>query len=131
MSLTVEIGAGFGMASLPGSEAHDEIYYNENGFYRESNRAGGIEGGMSNGEELVLRVAMKPIPTLMKGLKTVDYQTKEPTAAAAERSDVCAIYALEVIAEAVIAQVLADVVSERLGGDTMEQVINRYNDLDK
>ena len=127
----VEIGAGFGMASLPGSEAHDEIYYNENAFYRESNRAGGIEGGMSNGEELVLRVAMKPIPTLMKGLKTVDYQTKEPTAAAAERSDVCAIYALEVIAEAVVAQVLADVVSERLGGDTMEQVINRYNDLDK
>ena len=127
----VEIGAGFGMASLPGSEAHDEIYYNENGFYRESNRAGGIEGGMSNGEELVLRVAMKPIPTLMKGLKTVDYQTKEPTAAAAERSDVCAIYALEVIAEAVVAQVLADVVSERLGGDTMEQVVSRYNSLDK
>ena len=126
----VEIGAGFAMASMCGSEAHDEIYYDDD-FYRESNRAGGIEGGMSNGEEIVLRIAMKPIPTLMKGLKTVDYQTKEPVAAAAERSDVCAIYALEVIAEAVVAQVLADVVSERLGGDTMEQVVRRYNELSK
>jgi chorismate synthase len=84
---------------------------------------------MSNGEELVIRVAMKPIPTLMKGLKTIDYQTMESATAAAERSDVCAIYAFGVIAEAVVAQVLADAVAERLGGDTMEQVVKRYNEL--
>lgn len=84
---------------------------------------------MSNGEELVLRVAMKPIPTLMRGLQTVDYVTKESATAASERSDVCAILALEVIAEAVVAQVLADVVSARLGGDTMTEQIKRYNAL--
>ena len=128
----VEFGLGFAVAEKSGSEVHDEIFYEEGfGFYRESNRAGGIEGGMSNGEEIVIRVAMKPIPTLMKGLKTVDYQTKEAVTAAAERSDVCAIYALEVIAEAVVAQVLADVVSERLGGDTMAQVKKRYEELPK
>ena len=81
---------------------------------------------MSNGEEIVLRVAMKPIPTLMKGLKTVEYTTKESAIAASERSDVCAIFALEIIAEAVVAQVLADVVSERLGGDTMREAVERY-----
>ena len=84
---------------------------------------------MSNGEELVLRVAMKPIPTLMKGLQTVDYITKEQATAASERSDVCAIFALEIIAEAVVAQVLADVVCDRLGGDTLQEQIKRYNDL--
>lgn len=126
----VEFGLGFAMAEKSGSQAHDEIFYDETkGIYRKTNRAGGIEGGMSNGEEIVVRIAMKPIPTLMKGLKTVEYQTKEGTTAAAERSDVCAIYALEIIAEAVVAQVLADVVAERLGGDTMEQVVNRYNEL--
>ncbi|MBQ8309007.1 MAG: chorismate synthase [Clostridia bacterium] len=126
----VEIGAGFAVASTSGKDIHDEIFYDEKkGFYRESNRAGGIEGGMSNGEELVLRVAMKPIPTLMQGLRTVDYATKEQTKAASERSDVCAIFALEIIAEAVVAQVLADVISERLGGDTMEEVQERYKKL--
>jgi len=84
---------------------------------------------MSNGEEIVIRVAMKPIPTLMKGLQTVDYNSKEKTVAASERSDVCAIFALEIIAESVVAQVLADVVSERLGGDTMAQVKDRYDTL--
>ena len=84
---------------------------------------------MSNGEEIVLRVAMKPIPTLMKGLKTVDFESKEAARAASERSDVCAIFALEIIAEAVVAQVIADAVSERLGGDTMAQVKARYADL--
>ena len=84
---------------------------------------------MSNGEELVIRVAMKPIPTLMKGLQTVDYATKESATAASERSDVCAIFAFKVIAESVVAQVLADVVQRRLGGDTMAQVKARYADL--
>ena len=126
----VEVGVGFAVGTVSGKEVHDEISYSaEKGFYRETNRAGGIEGGMSNGEEIVLRVAMKPIPTLMKGLNTVDYITKERVTAASERSDVCAIFALEIIAEAVVAQVLADVVSERLGGDTMWEVAQRYNRL--
>ena len=124
----VEVGAGFAVAKKSGKDIHDEIAYeNERGFYRTTNRAGGIEGGMSNGEELVLRVAMKPIPTLMKGLKTVEYTTKEEAVAASERSDVCAIFALEIIAEAVVAEVLANAVEKRLGGDTMAEVKTRYN----
>ncbi len=125
----VEVGEGFAVGSMSGKEVHDEIFARKGGIYRTSNRAGGIEGGMSNGEEIVLRVVMKPIPTLMQGLKTVDFITKEGTTAAAERSDVCAIFALEVIAEAVVAQVLADAVAERLGGDTMAQVQKRYEEL--
>jgi chorismate synthase len=126
----VEIGAGFSVAEKSGKEIHDEIFYHEaQGFYRSTNRAGGIEGGMSNGEELVLRVAMKPIPTLMKGLKTVDFTDKSEAIAAAERSDVCAIFALEIIAEAAVAEVLANVVAKRLGGDTMAEVVERYNKL--
>ena len=126
----VEIGAGFSVAEKSGKEIHDEIFYNETqGFYHNTNRAGGIEGGMSNGEELVLRVAMKPIPTLMKGLKTVNFTDKSQAIAAAERSDVCAIFALEIIAEAAVAEVLANVVAKRLGGDTMAEVVERYNKL--
>ena len=126
----VEIGLGFGVANISGKGVHDEIYYEEGkGYYRETNRAGGLEGGMSNGEELVLRIAMKPIPTLMRGLSTVDTETLAAAKAASERSDVCAIVAMEIIAEAVVAQVLAFAVSELLGGDTMEQVKNRYQEL--
>ncbi len=126
----VEIGAGFAVAKTSGKDIHDEIFYDEkSGFYRNTNRAGGIEGGMSNGEEIVIRVAMKPIPTLMKGLQTVEFGTKEIATAASERSDVCAIFAFKVIAEGVVAQVLADAVQTRLGGDTMAQVKARYNDL--
>ncbi len=125
----VEIGAGFAVAHTSGKEIHDEIFRGENGLYRETNRAGGIEGGMSNGEELLLRVAMKPIPTLMRGLRTVDLATGEEGTAASERSDICAIFALEIIAEAVVAQVLATVVDKRLGGDTMAQVQKRYMEL--
>lgn len=84
---------------------------------------------MSNGEEIVLRIAMKPIPTLMRGLQTVDTATGEAATAASERSDVCALVAMEVIAEAVVAQVLAFAVAERLGGDTMAQVVSRYKEL--
>ena len=126
----VEIGMGFGVASVSGKDVHDEIFCDmERGYYRETNRAGGIEGGMSNGEEIVLRLAMKPIPTLMRGLQTVDTATGEAATAASERSDVCALVAIEVIAEAVVAQVLAFAVAERLGGDTMAQVVGRYKDL--
>ena len=125
----VQVGMGFGIAEKSGKEVHDEIVFDGDVFARTTNRAGGIEGGMSNGEELVLSVAMKPIPTLMQGLKTVDFVSKEPSVAAAERSDVCAIFALEIIAEAVVAQVLVHVVSKRLGGDTMAQVAQRYKEL--
>ena len=126
----VEVGDGFAVGSRSGRFVHDEIFYQEDkGFYRETNRAGGIEGGMSNGEELILRLVMKPIPTLMKGLRTADFIEKQAATAASERSDVCAIFALERIAESVIAEVLARVVDERLGGDTMEQVKTRYEAL--
>ena len=124
----VEIGAGFGAADLTGSKVHDEIYY-DGDFFRKTNNAGGIEGGMSNGEEIVIRAAMKPIPTLMKGLKTVDYVTKQPTIAAAERSDTCAVCAAEIVLESVTALVIAEAVSNRLGGDYMDEVITRYRDL--
>lgn len=124
----VEIGLGFDCANMPGSKVHDEIYYN-GGFYRKTNRAGGIEGGMSNGEEIVLRAAMKPIPTLMKGLKTVDFISHEQTTAATERSDVAAICAAEIIVESVVCTALAEVVSARLGGDNMREVIERYGAL--
>ncbi len=123
----VEVGAGFTVAEKSGRDIHDEIYYENGSFLRKTNRAGGLEGGMSNGEELVLRVAMKPIPTLMKGLNTVDYETKQPAIAASERSDVCAIFALSVIAEAAVANVLAEFVQKRLGGDTMYEVKTRYD----
>ncbi len=126
----VEVGIGFGAARLAGSEVHDEIFYNEaRGFYRQTNRAGGIEGGMSNGEEIVLRAAMKPIPTLMKGLRTVDYLTKLPATAAAERSDVCAISACEIILESALCCEIAQVVLERLGGDHLAEVKERYGRL--
>ncbi len=125
----VEVGMGFAAAQARGSEVHDEIFYGERGFYRKTNRAGGIEGGMSNGEEIVLRAAMKPIPTLMRGLNTVDLDTRAPARAATERSDVCAVCACEVIAESVVCFVLAQKVLERLGADTLQDVCERYAKL--
>lgn len=126
----VEVGLGFECARLSGSRVHDEIYYENGKFLRKTNNAGGIEGGMSNGEEIVLRAAMKPIPTLMKGLETVDFITKQKAVAAPERSDVAAICAAEIILESVTATALAEVVSERLGGDNMREVIGRYGQLE-
>ena len=126
----VEVGLGFGAAARRGSAVHDEIFYDgTRGFYRTTNRAGGIEGGMSNGEEIVLRAAMKPIPTLMRGLTTADYATHAAVRAAAERSDVCAIRAFECIAESAVCAALAEVVSRRLGGDRMDEAIRRYGGL--
>lgn len=124
----VEVGLGFGAAALPGSKVHDEIFF-DGGYMRKTNNAGGIEGGMSNGEEIVLRAAMKPIPTLMKGLNTVDISTGKSATAAGERSDVAAICAAEIILESVVAFALADVVSQRLGGDNMREVSERYRAL--
>jgi len=115
----VEIGEGFGLAGLRGSEAHDEIVREETGLRRTSNRAGGIEGGVSNGEEVFLRCAMKPLPTLMQPLASVDLQTGEPGEALVERSDVSAVEALAVVAEAAIAFELARAAREKFGGDAL------------
>lgn len=124
----VEIGLGFKASDLSGSSVHDAIYYNGS-FYRSTNNAGGIEGGMSNGEEIVLRAAIKPVPTLMRGLDTVDFVTKKPATAATERSDVCAVCAAEIIVESVVAFTLAEVILKELGGSNMREVTERYNAL--
>lgn len=115
----VEIGDGFGLAGLRGSDAHDEIYRDERGLYRKTNRAGGVEGGISNGEEVVARAAMKPLPTLMKPLASVDLATGEPATALVERSDVSAVEALAVVAEAAVAWELARAAKEKFGGDAL------------
>jgi chorismate synthase len=116
---SVEIGDGKALAQLRGSEAHDEIYRDERGFYRETNHAGGLEGGMSNGEEIIVRAAMKPLPTLMRPLASVDLQTGEPAQALVERSDVSAVEALAVVAEAAVAWELARAAREKFGGDAL------------
>ena len=123
----VEVGMGFAVAERAGSAVHDEIFNEDGKFVRKTNNAGGIEGGMSNGEEIVLRAAMKPIPTLMRGLRTVDAVSGEPCLAASERSDVTAVCACEIILESVVCLVLADVVSNRLGGDNIKEVKERYS----
>ena len=125
----VEVGLGFGAAARRGSDVHDEIFYSEGEYLRRTNRAGGIEGGMSNGEEIVLRAAMKPIPTLMRGLATVDYVTHEGVRAATERSDVCAILACEVVLESALCAALAEVVLGRLGSDNLADLKKRYEEL--
>lgn len=125
----VEVGLGFGAAARRGSDVHDEIFFSEGEYLRRTNRAGGIEGGMSNGEEIVLRAAMKPIPTLMRGLATVDYVTHEGVRAATERSDVCAILACEVVLESAVCAALAEVVLGRLGSDNLADLKKRYEEL--
>ena len=116
----VEIGAGFACAHLPGSEIHDELFMGENGHpYRKTNRAGGLEGGMTNGEPLVVRAAMKPIPTLMAPLKTVDLATGKEVSASKERSDVCAVPAASVVGEAMVSYVLADAICSQFHADSM------------
>lgn len=123
----VEIGKGFELAGLPGSQAHDAIDYKEgHGFYHPTNRAGGIEGGMTNGETIILRAAMKPIPTLMHPLPSVDFLTKEPVEASIERSDVCAVPAVAVVAESVVAWVLAVAALEKFGGDHLSEIKERF-----
>ncbi|MDR3565099.1 MAG: chorismate synthase [Negativicutes bacterium] len=120
----VEIGEGFNYAALPGSQAHDEIFYDsQQGFYRKTNRAGGIEGGMSNGGEIVARAVMKPIPTLMSPLASVDIMTRKVSRANTERSDVCAVSAAAVVGEAMTAIVLAEAVLEKFGGDSVGDLL--------
>ena len=119
----VEIGDGFALAGIRGSEAHDEIVRDEDGLHRSSNRAGGIEGGMSNGEEIVVRAAMKPLPTLMQPLLSVDLETGEPAQALVERSDVSAVEALAVVAEGAVAWELARLARDKFGGDALEDFV--------
>jgi chorismate synthase len=119
----VEIGDGFALAGLRGSEAHDEIRPDRR---RDTNRAGGIEAGISNGEEIVVRAAMKPLPTLMKPLASVDLETGEPGQALVERSDVAAVEALAVVAEAAVAWELAAAAREKFGGDALVDFVGAH-----
>ena len=119
----VEIGEGFKLASMKGSEAHDEILFEaDRGVVRRTNRAGGLEAGMTNGEPIVLRAAMKPIPTLARPLATIDVDTLEPTVAFKERADTCAVPAAAVVGEAVVAFVLAQAVLDKFGSDSMADI---------
>jgi chorismate synthase len=119
----VAIGDGLEVAGLPGSEAHDEIFYDEaRGFYRRTNRAGGLEGGMTTGDPLVVRGSMKPLPTLTKPLRSVDIATHEPAEALRERTDSCTVPAAGVVGEAMVAFVLADAYRRKFGGDHMDDV---------
>ncbi|MFW6287403.1 MAG: chorismate synthase [bacterium] len=123
----VEIGNGFENATKIGSKVHDEIFYaKDRGYYRKTNRAGGIEGGMSNGEPLIIRIAMKPIPTLYQPLQSVDITTKEAFAASVERSDVTAVPAAGVVAESMLAFVLSRAILEKFGGDSIDEIMNNY-----
>ena len=135
----VEVGLGFEMARRRGSEVHDEIFFDPakmvgegtprivpTGFYRGSNNSGGTEGGMTNGAPLVVRVAMKPISTLMSPLQSVDLRTKQPTDASVERSDVCAAPAAAVVGESVVAFELAKAFLEKFGGDSLREIRRNY-----
>jgi chorismate synthase len=139
----VEVGMGFEVGSVPGSRVHDEIFYTArkvkgkrgnsppfwpmlSGFFRKSNNAGGIEGGMSNGQPIVLRAAMKPIPTLYKPLRSVDIKTKKAFEASIERSDVCAVPAASVVGEAVVAFEIARAFLEKFGGDSVREIKRNY-----
>jgi chorismate synthase len=119
----VGLGEGFDLAGTPGSGAHDELFYSpERGYYRETNHAGGLEGGMTNGEPLVARAAMKPLPTLTKPLRSVDIDTKEPAQALRERTDSCTVPAAGVVGEAMVAFVLAEAYRAKFGGDHIDDV---------
>lgn len=123
----VEVGIGFEAAARPGSQVHDEIILDEQGRYaRSTNRAGGLEGGMTTGMPVVVRGVMKPIPTLYKPLGSIDIDTKEPFAASIERSDSCAVPAASVVAEAVVCWTLADALCEKFAGDSLEEMRANY-----
>jgi chorismate synthase len=119
----VAIGDGIEVAGLPGSRAHDEIFYEDGrGYYRETNRSGGLEGGMTTGAPLVVRGSMKPLPTLTKPLRSVDIETHQPTEALRERTDSCTVPAAGVVGEAMVAFVLADAYRRKFGGDHIDDV---------
>jgi chorismate synthase len=126
------IGDAFTVAGVPGSRAHDEIFYSEaRGYYRETNHAGGLEGGMTNGLPLIVRGAMKPLPTLTKPLRSIDTATHEPAQALRERTDSCTVPAAGVVGEAMVALVLADAYRSKFGGDHIDdvrQAVDAYTD---
>ncbi len=122
----VEIGLGFDAGKTHGHNVHDEIVHDGTDFKRRTNRAGGIEGGMTTGMPIILRGVMKPIPTMLKPLRTADIETKLEQETRYERSDVCALPRAVVVAESVIAPVLANAVLEKFGGDSMKEVLERY-----
>ena len=122
----VEVGAGVEAASLPGSQMHDEIFIKNKEIYRKTNNAGGIEGGMTNGESIVIRGTMKPIPTMKKSLATVDLKNMQPANAHFERSDVCAVPSCSVVAEARVAIILADEFLSKIGGDNLAEMKAHY-----
>jgi len=129
----VEIGDGVLLGGLRGSQAHDEIFYSSKkmnrsaGFYRKTNHAGGIEGGISNGENIIVRATMKPIPTLSQPLRSVDFHTKKPLKASVERSDVCAVPAASVIVRAVVAIEIANAMLEKFGGDSLAEMRRNFD----
>jgi len=124
----VEVGSGFGVANKPGSQVHDEIFWTpRTGFFRKTNHAGGIEGGMSNGDDIRIRAAMKPIPTLMKPLRSIELESKKAFKASVERSDVCAVPAAGVVGEAVIAFEIATAMIEKFGGDSIDEMKKNYD----
>ncbi len=123
---TVEIGEN--PLGKKGSEYHDEIFFENGNFIRKTNNAGGIEGGMTNGEDLIVRAVMKPIPTMSKPLKTVDKDTLQMCEAHFERSDTCAVEACSIVAEARIASVLADELMQKFGGDSIDEMKKHYNE---
>jgi len=123
----VEIGPAFNNSTITGSKVHDEIFYDDDiGYYRTSNSAGGIEGGVSNGQPLIIRIAMKPIPTLYKPLQSVDIKTKEKFEASVERSDVTAVPACGVVGESMVSFIIAQALLEKFGGDSIEETISNY-----
>ncbi len=120
----VGIGDAFDVATRVGSEAHDEIFHSEDrGIFRETNRAGGLEGGMTNGETLIVRGAMKPLPTLTQPLRSIDLETKDPAQALRERTDSCTVPAAGVVGEAMVALVLGSAYREKFGGDALDDAL--------
>jgi len=124
----VEIGDGFQASTMMGSKVHDEIAFSvKKRYYRKSNHAGGLEGGLTNGESLIVRAAVKPIPTLLSPLRTVDIIDKKDTLAAVERSDVCVVPAAAIVGEAAVAWILACALLEKFGGDHIDETLDNYN----
>ena len=124
----IEIGPAWANAIMPGTQVHDALFLEEGQVTRHANRAGGVEGGITNGEPLVMRAAMKPIPTTVTPQQTVDLATGQPAQTEYQRSDVCAVPAAAVVAETMVAWVLADALLERYGGDTVAQIVTRVRD---
>lgn len=122
----VEIGLGADCANLEGSKVHDEIFFENGKYYRKTNNAGGVEGGMTNGEDLIVKATMKPIPTLKKPLCTIDFKDNSQTQAHFERSDVCAVHACAVVAEAAVACILADTFLDKFGSDNLSEIKDCY-----